>query len=126
MIEIPRYTKQLLYSEIANIRSFFGISPKDYPLDMKRLCSAGGLVVGEHSFKTKGLQGMLSIDADRTGYIILNANNSPREQNFFCGHEGLHYLLHPNAGVTSFQCFEFTKNRQRSIMEWQANEGAAE
>lgn len=77
------YTKELLYLEIKNLRDYMGIRACDYPLDMKSVCRQGGLEINTYPFTTKGLQGMLTIDADGVGYITLNAHNSPSEQNFF-------------------------------------------
>lgn len=124
-MQLPRYTKQLLYDEIESFRCFAGVRLQDYPLDTKALANAGGLTVDTCDFKTKGLKGILAI-VESQGYIILDSKESPREQNFFCGHEILHFTLHRNIGANSFQCYESVKSQQNAIIEWQANEGAAE
>lgn len=120
------YTKELLYLEIENLRDHMGIRACDYPLDMKSICRKGGLEINMYPFATKGLQGMLTVDADGVGYITLNARNSPSEQNFFCGHESIHYLIHRDNGQTLFQCYDKIRKQQDRIIEWQANEGTAE
>lgn len=124
MAGIPRYTKQLLYLEIDSIKGFLGTA--QYPMDMKKICSNGGLEINTCQFNTRGLQGMLTIDTDDVGYITLNSQNTPREQNFYCGHEAIHYILHRRCGQRSFQCFETVKRQQDKFIEWHANEGAAE
>lgn len=122
---IPRYTKKLLYEEIENLRDHIGLCPNEYPLNIKSLATARGLLVDTHPFKTIGLRGVLAIAGD-SGHIILDENRSERDQNFFCGLELIHFVLHKNIGHRSFQCYEKVKEYQNSFIEWQANEGAAE
>lgn len=118
-----RYTKRLLYNEIENFREYLGITSSNYPLDVKALSSSGGLTIANRDFKTHGLKGMLSI-VNQHGYVLLDSKSSAYEQNFFCGHEVIHFVLHRNIGTNSFQCFD--KVNRNNIVEWQANEGAAE
>lgn len=122
---IPRYTKKLLYEEIENLRDHIGLCPNKYPLNIKSLAIARGLRVDTHPFKTIGLRGVLAIDGD-SGHIILDENRSERDQNFFCGHELMHFELHKDIGHRTFQCYEKVNEYQNSFLEWQANEGAAE
>ena len=121
----PRYTKLLLYNEIESFRRFLGVNSQDYPIDTKKIAETGGLTVDTCDFATKGLKGALVVDGNK-GYIILDSKESSREQNFFCGHESIHFVLHRNIGLNSFQCFDKARPNQNSIVEWQANEGAAE
>ena len=48
------------------------------------------------------------------------------EQNFDCGHEMIHLVLHRNLNQKTFNCFEKVTPNQNIFTEWQANEGAAE
>lgn len=120
-----RYTKSLLYKEIEKIRQYIDIRDTDYPLNMVAIAESGGLSVDTHDFKTRGLKGILAIDGNE-GHIILDAKESRFEQNFFCGHESIHFLLHRDVGQTSFQCYDQVKPKQNRFLEWHANEGAAE
>lgn len=124
-MQIPRYTKQLLYNEIENFRHYIGVYPQNYPVDTRKLAVAGGLTVDICDFRSKGLKGALVIDGN-SGHIILDSKETNLEQNFFCGHESLHFVLHRKIGTNSFQCFDYAQPNQNSIIEWQANEGAAE
>lgn len=120
-----RYTKQLLYKEVDAFKKFAGIDNMKYPLDTIKLAEAGGLSVDFHKFKTKGLKGTLVI-TDSIGCIILNDAEGTNEKNFFAGHELIHFVLHRDVSGATFQCFDRVKPKQNSILEWQANEGAAQ
>lgn len=121
-MQAPRYTKSTLYNTIEQFRCAVGITPSDYPIDTRKIAKAGGLAIATHDFITRGLKGALVIEGER-GYIILDKRENTEEQNFFCGHEMVHYLLHKDKG-RSFQCFDKAPPNQDSIIEWQANEGA--
>ncbi|MBP3508775.1 ImmA/IrrE family metallo-endopeptidase [Oscillibacter sp.] len=124
-MQIPRYTKPLLYNEIESFRRYIDVKPQDYPIDTRKIAEAGGLTVDTCDFITKGLRGALVVDGAK-GHIILDSKENDQEQNFFCGHESIHFVLHRNIGLNSFQCFDNARPNQNSIIEWQANEGAAE
>lgn len=120
------YTKKNLYAEIENLRDYIGISYSNYPLDVVSLCrSQKDLIVGKRNFNTKGLKGVLAIQ-DGLSAIMLDANQSAAEQNFFCAHELIHSALHRDLGYKNFNCFDKASPQQNSSIEWQANEGAAE
>lgn len=120
------YTKESLYKEIDSLRSYIGITPESYPIDTVSLCCArDDFEIGEWSFKTKGLKGIL-LTCDGLNAIMLDANQSTEEKNFFCTHELIHSALHRDLGIKAFNCFERTLPQQDSAIEWQANEGAAE
>ena len=89
---IPNYTKLLLYNEIESFRRYIGVNPQDYPIDTRKIAEAGGLTVDTCDFITKGLRGALVVDENK-GYIILDSKESNQEQNFFCGHESIHYPM---------------------------------
>lgn len=125
-MQLPRYTKSSLYREVEKFRRSFGIG-SNYPLDAIALAEASGLSVDTCNFKTRGLKGTIVVDG-ANGFIVLDSKESPEEKNFFCGHETFHYVFHRDISMTStsFQCFDKVKPQQNSIVEWQANEGAAQ
>ena len=53
--------------------------------------------------------------------IVLGAGRNERSQKFILCHELIHYYLHPGRGRTLCRLDE-----QNDILEWQANEGAAQ
>jgi Zn-dependent peptidase ImmA (M78 family) len=58
--------------------------------------------------------------------IMLRETLSREEKNFTCAHELIHVKFHNNLHIATFQCFDKVRPNQNSILEWQANEGAAE
>lgn len=123
---IPKYSKRQLYGAIANTRNIIGLLPSDYPLNLIQISRDIGLHVDSCPFKTPGLRGILIIDDNLKGHIVLDSKRHSDEQNFFCGHEIIHYTCHMGAGHTSFQCYEKIRKQQNVFAEWQANEEAAE
>ena len=83
--------------------------------------------IGTKHFHTRGMTGMLVTERGNPNdnAIILNELRSPREQNFDCTHEFIHYCLHLDGTTTIFECFDESPT-QDTFREWQANEGAAE
>lgn len=54
--------------------------------------------------------------------VALNACHSPEQRNFYALHEFIHYVMHSPGDRTTF-C---TDTFRDSVLEWQANEAAAE
>ena len=120
------YTKELLYREIAMLRKKMGITAACYPINSISLCdSRDDIIIGYHKFVTEGLKGML-LTSDGLNAILLDAEQLPEEQNFFCAHELMHSVLHRDLGLSNFSCFDKVRPQQNPSIEWQANEGAAE
>jgi len=121
------FTKKDLYKKVEEIRYGFGIDNSFYPLDCLNFCRKEGILVGSMSFKTAGIRGMVQMgDSYNPPVIILNALNSPEENNFYCGHELMHAIIHRDLECPSFKCYDTINDKRNDILEWQANEGAAE
>ena len=123
-------TKATLHKNIGYIRKYiFGLSEKDYPLNMVEFCkNLGGINIGFYNFSTQQLRGMAYVSStnNENDVILLNGNLTFEEQNYYCGHEFIHVLLHRGEEGKHFSCYEKTMPNQNSILEWQANEGSAE
>ncbi len=65
-------------------------------------------------------------DENSDDIILLNSSRSCWEQNFDCTHEMLHLILHRKDKGQVFFCTDTVSDKQYPIIEWQANEGAAE
>lgn len=125
----PILTKRQLYITIARIRRYFGISADSYPIDLMELVKSIGCVkIGYVPFRTRGLRGMLSVSRvpKEPHIILLNAGRARLENEFTCGHELMHLLLHARKPESGFQCFDSLDVHRDPYAEWQANEGAAE
>ena len=88
----------------------------------------GWAKVIEYPFATIGLKGMsyLARSGCERNIIMLRKALSREEKNFTCAHELIHVKFHNNLHIATFQCFDKIRPNQNSILEWQANEGAAE
>lgn len=123
------YTKSDLYKAVNEIRCFAGIDEYNGTVDIKDICSNKyHIKIASIPFKTQGLRGMASIamGEDNDDVILLNSRQTEEEQNFICGHELMHLILHRNKNIQSFNCFEKVMPNQDNFLEWQANEGSAE
>lgn len=123
------WNKATLYCYVNNLRQQLLPCSSAYPIDSKALAKRWikNLFLEELSFPSNKICGIL-YKGERSTSIALNATRSPEMQNFDCMHELVHYYLHDikrcqcicadNAGKTGVS--------QDKILEWQANEGAAQ
>ncbi len=128
MIIISFITKQRLYQIVDDLKTKFGITDLDYPLNIFDFCKKiDNVEIKAVPFVTPDLRGMVHISKTKNEnhVILVNSNKSFVEQNF----HGFHELMHiPTADMpgTILQCYEKLKPSQDSYIEWLANEGAAE
>ncbi len=125
----PYVSKQTLYKSIELVRKELKISNSAFPLNLINICNNRNDVTIEYlSFKTKGMHGIAikSNDDNSQDIILLDGKQSLKEQNFYCGHELIHLMLHRNSHTNTFSCYEKVLPKQDTFLEWQANEGSAE
>lgn len=116
--------KQKLYAYIDLYRELLGIS-FDRPIKIVDILSSKAQFDIEYcDFRTPGLCGVAMVGR-QTDTIILNSNRTPNEQNFDCGHEFVHLIIHRDIR-DNFNCFTKARPTQDTFQEWQANEGAAQ
>lgn len=77
----------------------------------------------EAPLKSLGLRGMSHIPSYM---VVIDSKISAVEQNFFCMHENLHHVFHKHGKTKSFKGYEKVRPGQNKIIEWEANEGAAQ
>ena len=76
----------------------------------------------EHHFDSDRILGVLVRGVgDGRSAIVLRADRSETSRKFILCHELIHYFLHPGRERTLCRA-----DRQEDILEWQANEGAAQ
>lgn len=115
--------KRELYEVVEQIRSRYDI-PALPPFDAKILCVCNfGLNYEEMHIRTSGLRGMSHIPSKS---VVLDISLQPEEKNFFCAHEIMHHLFHKDRGTKVYSGYERTTADQNPIVEWEANEGAAQ
>lgn len=116
--------KEKLYKHVDFYRNLLGI-PLDQPIKLVDVLSPySQFDVEFRNFKTRGLCGVAMV-GNKSDTIVLNSNRTSEEQNFDCGHEFLHLVIHRKM-QDSFNCFTKTKPQQDTFREWQANEGSAQ
>jgi len=127
-------SKKDLYRSIWDIRDLLGIPPSKFPIDAVALCDEAKDIDLEYSkfddyraraFCIHANTDIGGIVSGENNLIILNIGRNPAEQNFDCAHELIHALLHVGEKKV-FYCIEDAKSGQDPVLEWQANEGAAE
>lgn len=126
---MPLYcTKQNLYREIDQLRSYIGLPENKFPILIRdHIEHRPGLKIEDVPFSTPGFRGISAFGKDgQCDVILLNSHRSSAEKNFDCAHEAVHLGLHRNEHKDSFTCFDDVKNKQDSFLEWHANEGGAE
>lgn len=121
-------TKSELYQEVQNLRIQLKVTDDMYPLDAIKLLEAHNILIDAMPMKTIGLRGIAIQKSCSGDYdaIILKAEHSSEEKNFYCAHEAMHLTFHRGANGKSFRCNENAKLNQNPFEEWQANAGAAE
>ncbi|WP_373263213.1 ImmA/IrrE family metallo-endopeptidase [Hungatella hathewayi] len=121
------YSKKELYKEVAVIKKWLKLKSINPQLDLVELVANNYCELEKLPFKTEGLRGISIIGNENSSDIImLNNKRTLFEQNYDCGHEIMHLLLHRNLDQKTFNCFDHCKANQNPFLEWQANEGAAE
>ena len=122
------YSKYGLYQEVTGIKKFLNIDENDYGINLVQSLLDMGFKLESIPFRTRGLRGMAVVasEEDDDDYILLNSKRTDIEQNFDCGHEVMHLVLHRDLEQKAFNCFDKVLASQNSFIEWQANEGAAE
>lgn len=119
-----RTEKERLYNRVDSYRDVLEI-PLNQPVCIIDTLNLNTRFDIEYcNFRTPGLCGVAMV-GEKTDTIILNSNRTPAEQNFDCGHELIHLIVHRNL-QDNFNCFTKAKPQQNSFCEWQANEGAAQ
>lgn len=118
-------TKKELYEKVEDIRNVLDIKLSDYPIFIEKFIE-NTTTIEKVPFSTHGIRGLAFTGNAAKPCIILNANLSSSESNFYCGHEVIHMLLHPSKSHTTFTCYDSIRQNQNGFMEWQANEGSAE
>lgn len=120
------WTKAELYNAIDEFNNMLDIdSFSNYPLNSIEIAKiyCHNLTVEQVMFPTTTICGILCRDDTETK-ISLNSKRDDVMQNFDCMHEVMHYYLHEG---TRFNCVcTETTIAQNRILEWQANEGAAQ
>lgn len=126
-----RYTKKGLYESVGVFRrAVLGITYQDYPLHPIEVAESkmDNLAIDVAPFRSRTLRGMAVIaeNEHENDVILINKHLSPTERNFYCAHELMHLALHRYEHGKQFSCYDDLKPNQNPILEWQANEGAAE
>lgn len=126
-----RYTKKDLYESVSVFRrAVLGITYQDYPLRPIEIAKSrmDNLAIDVAPFRSRSLRGMAVIadNVYENDVILINEHLSPTERNFYCAHELMHLALHRYEQGKQFSCYDDLKPNQNPILEWQANEGAAE
>lgn len=119
-------TKHDLYQAISRFRNENLIEHTD---NVVAECERRGWAkVVSSPFKTLGLKGMsyLARNEQEKNIIMLRESLSQEEKNFTCAHELVHVKFHNHLHIATFSCFDKVRPNQNAILEWQANEGAAE
>ena len=115
-----------LYQALDQCRAQLGLNPEQ-PVDPYRLAARFGCQVAAHYFNSTKIAGMLLRNPNQTdspsGVILLNGLFSSSSLRFTLAHELVHLMLHPT--VAQSVCIEELSS-QKSRLEWEANEGAAE
>ncbi|MDR1674173.1 MAG: ImmA/IrrE family metallo-endopeptidase [Oscillospiraceae bacterium] len=135
---IDYITKKQLYAFVEKLRSQLGLF--DVPVNVMNALPSN-IILEFADFKTYGFSGAAFVGS-KSDMIVLNKNRAPTDQNFDCAHELIHLTKHRNYGINYFECFEKAAETGNStckesdlldentcdlrILEWQANEGAAE
>ena len=109
-------TKAELYERVEAIRRNF--SDAD-PFDPFSAAEKLHIKVEYYLMESSRFGGALFRDGERA-LIVINSSKSKESRRFIACHELIHYFLHKSEN--SFCCDE----NSPSVMEWQANEGAAE
>lgn len=126
-MKTERWTKQMLYNNIDNLKYELGLDMTDasYPIDTKKLAKkyCKNVYIDEIDFSNQYICGIL-YKGNTTTSIALNANREQCQQNFDCMHELVHYFFH-DISYCQLMCSEKTIE-QDFYIEWQANEGAAQ
>ena len=121
------YSKDGLYKEVSNLKEYLRIPEYLHGFNLIDILTSRGFIIETASFKTRGLRGLAIIgNSQGEDIILLDKSRTGAEQNFDCGHEMMHLALHRNLSNKTFNCFDNIKSNQSPIIEWQANEGAAE
>lgn len=116
-------TKRQLYCSVEDIRNKFSVNCPP-PYDAKELCvSVFGLYFELIKLKTPKLRGMSHLPSRS---VVVNSDMSTSAQNFYCMHEIMHHTLHINRPTKIYSCYDETSADQDAIIEWEANEGAAQ
>lgn len=114
--------KQELYYRVDLLRQRIGIKCSP-PYDSRKLCTETfGLNLDFLDLRTHKLRGISHIPSRS---IVIDAKRTSEEQNFHCMHEIMHHILHCNRTTKIYSSYEETQVDQDSLIEWQANEGAA-
>jgi len=121
------YSKLDLYKIVDTIRENYKIDNDIYPINSVELCkNKDEILIDEIPFKTAGMRGMAIVSDEEKDIILLNSYRDCIAHNFDCSHELIHLNLHRNQSEKTFNCYDKVKPHQDEILEWQANEGAAE
>lgn len=116
-------TKQQLYYQVETFRKAYSVNYPP-PYDAKMLCTSNfKLHIDVIELKTPNLRGMSHIPSRS---VIIDSKLSAYEQNFYCMHEIMHHLMHKDRPTKSYSGYDKTQVAQDPIVEWEANEGAAQ
>lgn len=125
-MEEQQVPKSELYDHIRKIRQNLGLT---YPLDLVQVIKNNDNIrISTADFSTNGLRGIAYIARKETepDLIFLSNNRTEFEQNLDCAHELVHLSLHRNNNARRFNSNEALPADQSALLEWQAEEGAAE
>lgn len=118
-----RWTKQMLFCRVQNLQnSLHQISFPVKAIDFAQL-NCKNPVIEEIPFPSSKIGGIMH-RGSKTTTIGVNACHDEEQKNFYGIHEVFHYIWHQD-DERSLICGE-TPRKQDAILEWQANEGAAE
>jgi len=120
---VRSWNKEELYQFIAWVRGKNADRLESFPVDVISLCHEIGVSVEWYNFRTHGLKGMVSVEEDS---IILNGRLPLEEVRACCAHELVHLALHREEAPHFYLCGGTDRSPPDRMLEWQANEGAAE
>lgn len=126
-------SKKKLYTEVSEVRKKLHIRAYE-PVDIVDVMQYymglnHTLFLKLWPFDSRKIGG-ITIIGDKITTMILNSHRTREERRFDWAHETIHYYLHRDIEIPIFNCIDLNShqklNTEDAILEWQANEGAAE
>lgn len=115
-------TRAQLYQRVEQIREQLGLYRPPFSFGMLRKRVAGEIEVIEHYFDSRVMQGaLIRASKGRRSVVLINLRRNEVSRKFVLCHELIHYYLHLQGA--RFLCNLLESDQ---LVEWQANEGAAQ
>lgn len=123
MADTRYWAKQDLYDNIARLMRSLRITKAHFPIKAEQLFSmCPDVKINKMDFGTDLIGGAIYLGKHKSTLLVNTALNL-RDQNFGSMHEFVHYTWHPKM---HYCCFEGGISKNNAVLEWQANEGAAQ